>query len=218
MRQLKACVYRRNTAPPRKATGPDIPDDPGIFAITIFLSSAFRMKPGGVQSRLKFHLGNLVPGSAINSLTSGWDRRTSALDLLWGLQAAEPITRDGGRIQRRTSSHTPSARPKTDRLAHLGPWVMTTEAAEFRNCFRISRTFPESTLDEENELGIFRMISQPNRLVAPTPVPSMPTHLISAQISKHHLLRTVPSSLYRAGPATYETSAPGGLNSSGAAE
>jgi hypothetical protein len=62
------------------------------------------------------------------------------------------------------------------------------------------------------------MISQPNRLVVPIPVPSLPTHLIPVQIPKRHLLRTNPSSLYRTGPATYETRAPGGLGPSGAAE
>jgi hypothetical protein len=95
---------------------------------------------------------------------------------------------------------------------------MTTEAAESRNCFRITRAFPEPFLDDQFGLEDFRIISQPNRLVAPIPVPSLPTHLIPAQIPKVHLLRTIPSSHYRAGPATYETRAPGGLSPSGAAE
>ena len=125
---------------------------------------------------------------------------------------------EGGRIQRSANSQTPSGLSNIARLAQEGPYILITNMAEFKNRFRISRTLPEQSLDEENGLDVLRMISLPSRLVAPTPVPSLPTHLIPAQMPKHHLLRTIPSSLHRTGPATYETRAPGGLSPSGAAE
>ena len=116
------------------------------------------------------------------------------------------------------SSQTPSGLPNIARLAQKGPWILTTDWAASRNCFRTSGTLRKEPLDEVRGLDVLRMISQPNRLVAPIPVPSLPTHLIPAQIPKRHLLRTSPGSLHRAGPATYETKAPGGLRPSGAAE
>jgi hypothetical protein len=65
--------------------------------------------------------GYFVPGFISIGFTPVWNRSASALGLLWDLQAAEAAMIDGGSIQSMTSSQTPSARPRIDRLAHGGP-------------------------------------------------------------------------------------------------
>jgi phytoene/squalene synthetase len=62
----------------------------------------------------------LNPGNKVGE-DKGREKVRLPLDPLKDLQAAEARMMEGGRTQRMTRSHTPSARPRIDRLAHEGP-------------------------------------------------------------------------------------------------